>query len=266
MPISPVEKYFTEYIEEELPEAKVITFHKYLVQDPDCVDRLDELYQIHILLKEYQRPQPDKARLEEYHTQLKKQFCYPKNSNGNLINYLSLIIKNLIYTKSLWVRATETFALVLIGIFLGWILFYGGDDKQSIDAWESEYYSTHITNDDLNYIYYYFQASEIILLEMSNLNKAQTEEGYDIYLNKEIAQQLLKKTFSVHEIALQLNDIRMLRFLSKMEIILYDLSNMQEGEVDESLEGVKMVIQDGDLLEEAKRLQVIMEKTRFRAG
>ena len=109
-------------------------------------------------------------------------------------------------------------------------------------------------------------SSAYLFLEMNNMDETQSKEGYDIYLNREIAQKLLKKTFLVHEMALQLNDIRILRFLNKMEFIMYELSNMQEGEVDASLETVKMVIREADLLEEAKRLQMLMEKTRPSAG
>lgn len=266
MPINPVGKYFAEYIEAELSDAEMIKFHNLLAQDSTFADHLDKFYQIHHQLKQYRRSQPDQILFHEYHANLKRQF-YPSISvRRNVAHRLSIIIKNLIHTKSLWVRTVEAFALVLIGIMLGWILFYGGDDNGVTVDRSSEYFSNPITDDDRNYIYYYFQASEIVLLEIDNMNEAQFKEGYDIYLNKEIATKLLKKTFFVHDKALQLNDIRILRFLGKMEIIMYELSNMHEGEVDEALEAVRMVIRDADLLEEAKRLQVVMEKARSSAG
>ena len=266
MPINPVQKYFSEYIEEELSATEMIRFHKLLPQDPGHADRLDKFYQTHIILKQYQRPDPDKTLIKEFHTNLEKNSYFPTGEQKILVNQLSLIIKNLIYTKSLWVRAIETFALVLVGIFLGWILFYGGDETQVGEDWFGDYYASPITIDDYNYIYYYFQASEMVLYEMHNMNDAQSKEGHDIYLNKEIATKLLKKTFLVHDKALQLNDIRMLRFIGKMEFIMYELSNLQEGELDEALEMVRMVIRDEDLLEEAKRLQMVIDKVRSSAG
>jgi hypothetical protein len=218
-----------------------------------------------MILKSYQRPNPEAMLSEKYHSDLRKTFSQFFNTQPDKDSFLSKAMRGIIYTKSPWLRTAEMFVLVLIGIFVGWIIFYSGED-QRINIPNSTYISKPITGTDLDYMSYYFQASEIILLEMSNMSDADIRDVYDLYLNKEIAQKLLMKTFLVHEMALQLNDPRMLRFLSKMEMIMIELSNLNTDEVDESIEVIRMVINESNLLEEARMLQIVMEETRSSTG
>lgn len=265
MSVCDTEKYYTEYIEERLPGAEVVRFHDHLNTCSTCTDRLDEFYQLHVILNSYQRPNPDVMLTKEYYSDWKKTFTQLSTTQPDKGNIIYQTVRKIIYTKSPWVRTAEMFILVLIGIFVGWIIFYSGDD-QVINISETTYISKPITSTDLDYMSYYFQASEIILLEMSNMSDDDIRDIYDLYLNKEIAQKLLMRTFLVHEMALQLNDSRMLRFLSKMEMIMIELSNLNNDEVDESLETIRMVISDSNLLEEARMLQIVMEETRSSTG
>jgi hypothetical protein len=265
MSICDTEKYYTEYIEEQLPGAEIVRFHDHLNTCSTCKDRLDAFYQVHVILHSYQHPNPDARLLEEYHTDLKKTFTQISTNQPDEENTIFRAIRKIIYTKSPWVRTAETFVLVLIGIFVGWIIFYSGEE-QRITIPDASYISKPITSTDLDYMSYYFQASEIILLEMSNMSDEDIRDVYDLYLNKEIAQKLLMRTFLVHEMALQLNDRRMLRFLSKMEMIMIELSNLNDVEVDESMEAIRMVINEQNLLEEVKVLQTVMEKEKTRSS
>jgi hypothetical protein len=83
----------------------------------------------------------------------------------------------------------------------------------------------------------------------SGLNKSEIE------FNKNIAQKLLIKTFIIHEIALRQNDPKILRFLSKMELLLYEVSNIPTNELGRSIETLNMIIDDSKLLDDARRFQ-----------
>jgi hypothetical protein len=70
----------------------------------------------------------------------------------------------------------------------------------------------------------------------------------------------------VSEIALQLNNLRMINFLNRMELLLHEASNLNEEEIDESLDTIKMVIEEADLLREVKNLQTLMKRTKDQFG
>jgi hypothetical protein len=98
----------------------------------------------------------------------------------------------------------------------------------------------------------------MVLLELQN--------GSDFYLNQAQAQQLLNKTFRASEIALQLNNLRMINFLNRMELLLHEASNLNEEEIEESLVIIRKVINDFDLLREVKDLKSIMSVTKDNFG
>ena len=69
------------------------------------------------------------------------------------------------------------------------------------------------------------------------------------------AQKLLIKTFIVHEIALRQNDPKILRFLSKMELLLYEVSNAPTEELTQSIDMFNIIIDNSNLLNDAKKFQ-----------
>ena len=86
-------------------------------------------------------------------------------------------------------------------------------------------------------------------------------EREDIILSKDVAQKLLMKTFLVHQIALRMNEPRILQFLSQMELILYEMSNIGPEEYDQTIEYIRMVIEEARLLEQVQDLQKILKNS-----
>ena len=105
------------------------------------------------------------------------------------------------------------------------------------------------------YINYYFQAAELLLLEIKNIDIRTPLNRADVEFNKDIAQKLLIKTFIIHEIALRQNDPKILRFLSKMELLLYEVSNVPAEELSQSIDAFNIIIDDSRLLDDARNFQ-----------
>ncbi|MEE9118064.1 MAG: hypothetical protein V3U02_05660 [Calditrichia bacterium] len=146
-------------------------------------------------------------------------------------------------------------------MIVGWIVFAQVEPKVVFQNNDPYQMSQPISSVDIDYIYYYLQVSEMVLLEIQN-----STDQSDFYLNRELAQKLLIKTFRVSEIALQLNNLRMINFLNRMELLLHEASNLNEEEIDESLDTIKMVIEKANLLREVKVLQTMMKRTKDQFG
>jgi len=257
-----INKYFSEYINEELSARHITWFYHHLDTFPHCSNQLEDYYQLHRVLMNYERAKPADMVLLDYYEGLGKLFIKP----NKLYKSFPLWLSELIYPTSRWIRIAEVVALMLIGLVVGWFLFSYKQSPKIKEISAIGYYSKPISKEDLDYMHYYFQASEMILLEMSNMTSEDLKRESDFIIDTDIAQKLLIKTFLIHEMALSLNDPKMLGFLSKMEMILYDLSNTNEEEMDVILESIKLVIEKRNLIEESRRLQIVMRESSSLPG
>ena len=252
MSVCQFENYFDEYIHGELDQEKDILFQTHLAECESCPGRLDEYYQVYVNLRQRQRPEIDKDLHRSYHKELKTRLLI-KKPFGRI--YLQL--GKLLYSRSPWVRTAEVAALVLIGVAIG-VYFFANDRPQKYISDITQNSFIHpVSRVQLDYMNYYFSASEMILLELINGDPNEA----DAFLTTEIAQKLLVKTFMVHEMALGLNNARMLRFLSQMELILIEIANAHPEETPEMIRAIRISILDAGLLEDVRDLLKMMKKS-----
>ncbi len=240
------EKYFDESIRGELDAQTDIEFQTHLQSCATCPDKLDEFYHIHHILKSRKRPKPAADLEISYHKSLKTSLLI--NAPAHKI---SAFLEKLVYTNSLRIRFAEVAVILVIGILIGGYFLTGEEKTRSIPILEPELYSQPVSKVDIEFMNYYLSASDIILLELMN---SDNETG-EIILTREIAQKLLMKTFMVHEIALRMGEPEILRFLSLMEFILYDISNISPNEAEETMRSVRNLIKEKKLLEMVEDLQ-----------
>jgi pantothenate kinase type III len=101
----------------------------------------------------------------------------------------------------------------------------------------------------------------MILLDIEN-----SMEKTEIYLDRELAQTLLIKTFRVHEIALQINNLQLLNFVSQMQLLLHQISNINPSEISDYIDTIKMVIKEAKLLSNVKILERTFKNFHPQAG
>jgi hypothetical protein len=251
------EKYFGEYIDGKLNRETEINFVRHIEDCATCRSRLDEYYEMHRLVKNVKRPEPDNALVERYKSKLSSVFG---KTHPVKLWYYSVddFLNRILPSPSLWWRVAAAVIVLIFGIFIGRFLLKPADSEQMMISETPYIWEKPISNADIEYINYYLLASEMILLEIENLDP----EDSDLLISNDTAQKLLIKTFLVHESALQLNEPQLLRFLSKMELILYELANAEEGQDEELLESIRMVINNSDLLEEVRSLQKVIADTK----
>jgi hypothetical protein len=203
---------------------------------------LDEVVQ---KLKKRKRSLPAEDLLDRYHKDLHKLFSIKSGKN-----------------ISAWrLRMVEIGFAVFLGITAGWF-FFSQENKAVRPYLNVIRLEKPVSKKDLVYLKAYLQATEIIMLDVINRDS----EEIDIRISKEIAQKLLIKTFILHEKALKMNEPRILKFLSRMEILLFELSNSEESDFADALKNVRWVIKEADLLPESRKLLQIVTNTQDVAG
>lgn len=249
------EIYFDQYLHGELEADTDIQFQKHLVSCDTCPALLDEYYQVHNTLKNRIRPEPELAWFKLYHKDLKTRLLIRKP-----FGKFYLRLGKLIYSRSPWVRVAEVAVLILVGVVIGFHFFTQEKTDQFILVPNQNSFIQPISRSNLDYMNYYFEASEMILLELINGDPNES----DFFLTPETAQKLLIKTFMVHEIALKLNDPRILRFLSQMELIFIEIANTSPEETREMLDSIRKSAREAGLLEEAQNLLNMIRSSGFK--
>lgn len=177
------------------------------------------------------------------------------SQNKKLTKLIKETIESIFWERSLSFRIAEVIGLILVGIFIGWYIFYPQTEINQSNNLNPDYFTKPISKSEVEYINYYFQAAEFLLLEIKNIDINTQFNKTDIEFNKSIAQKLLIKTFIIHEIALRQNDPQILRFLSKMELLLYEVSNVSSEELSQSMDAFHVIIDDSRLLDDARKFQ-----------
>lgn len=248
------ENYFADYISGELDKNEILSFQAHLDCCSTCPKRLDEFYEIHNILNKRKRVKAPSELLTNYHKTLKQKFSNHK-IGSNWKQQIGRFIQSVFWERSLRLKIAEVVSLIFIGIIIGWFIFTPQPAPLINVNGNIEYFSAPISKAEVEYISYYLQAAELLLLEINNIEINSPINKSEIEFNKTIAQKLLIKTFIIHEIALRQNDPKILRFLSKMELLLYEVSNVSAKELDQSIDIFKVIINNSNLLDDARKFQ-----------
>jgi hypothetical protein len=246
------ENLFESYFRGGLSPAEELSLQKHLLTCPECTKKIDDFYLVHLRLSSFERPAISADLLNEYYKQVDLSF-----GKETMNQKIGLLINRFISRPPPVIRIAQLALLLVTGIIIGRFIFSPSEPEMIMQIGTPYQTTLPVTKEEINSVYYYLQASEIILLEIQNAES---------FLDRELAQSLLIKTFRVHEIALQLNNVQILKFLSHMELLLYEASNFTDDEANEILETIRMVIRETDLIVKVKDLQSALKIIRTQSG
>jgi hypothetical protein len=248
--------YFEGYFHGDLSPAEELAVQTHLLNCPRCRNKIEAFYRAHSALKEYERPTPPAELAKAYHKNV--NLSYGKET---FTQKLLLLIYSLTSYRSATFRLAELAMLLIIGFIVGWIIFAPSKEPIVISGNYPGQYLRPVTGVDIDFVYYYLVASEILLLDIQN-----TGENSDFSIDRELAQNLLIKTFRIHEIALQLNNLRLINFIGHMQFLLPEVSNTKPEELKEFIDTIKMVIKQANLLQEVDILKRTIKQPLKRPG
>jgi len=239
-----------DYFFNELNKIQRAEFERHLANCQVCHESYTALSEIAPLIKKQQRADPNNRLFRQYHRNLRKMFS---TSNG-ISAAVSKIGRFLFSNPPIPVRIAEAAALIIIGIFIGRLTF-----------WESPA-TTHINPDKYAEVMEptagevlmknYLQETEMILLDVANLNPVEYEQ-FLIHLKQfAIYKSLLQKTILCREQAQELNNEKLLTLIDEIEPILLELSNIENETLNETLAEIRSQIKESHLLLELKAISL----------
>ncbi|HEX9972557.1 MAG TPA: hypothetical protein VGD14_10855 [bacterium] len=237
-----------EYFFNELTIDRKAQYESHLGQCELCQQHLDELKGTSKVVKRFQRQQPDKKFLKNYHRQLKEQFFPEKKKTHVFENVIDIFIRR----PSIAIRIAEAVALLVLGIFIGRNFVWQSEFSQTpLSQYQNNY---QILNEDL-LLKNYLQETEMVLLDVSNLDPIEDQKIIFNLIQSTKYRYLLQKTAMLKNQAYELEDQQLIGLLNRVELILLELSNLGEQPSPATIDEIKQQLKKSYLLMEIKSIK-----------
>jgi Putative zinc-finger len=212
---------FLEALYGELEPPQSEAFERHLAACPICSKEFDGLKETLQLLQARKRPQPDEA----FWTMVWARFLREVESNPS-----SATKNSGWFLQPRWVwRTAAAAALVLLGFAFGRYFtdrpMEISDRDKSLPAAPS---GLHDALDER--VDRYLQRSKLVLLGVVNLDpNHQDISSFDLTPERTLSRELVQETYSLKQELAAARQKRMLELLSELEVILLQISHLQEG-------------------------------------
>jgi hypothetical protein len=212
---------FLEALYGELEPPQREAFERHLAACPICSQEFDGLNETLQLMQARNRPQPDEA----FWTRVWPRFLREVESSP------SAATRNRAWTfRPPWVWQTAAAAaLVLLGFGIG---RYFTDRPMEISDRAKSRPAAHSTSQDAldERVDRYLQRSKLVLLGLVNLDSDhQDVSSFDLTPERTLSRELVEETYSLKQELAASRQKRMLELLSELEVILLQISHLQDG-------------------------------------
>jgi hypothetical protein len=212
---------FLEALYGELEPPHREAFERHLAVCPICSKEFDGLKETLQLMQARNRPRPDEA----FWTRVWARFLREVESNP------SAATKNRAWTlRPRWVWQTAAAAaLVLLGFGIG--RYFTNRPVEIVDRGKSLPAASSPLHDALDErVDRYLQRSKLVLLGLENLDpNHQDISSFDLTPERTLSRELLQETYSLKQELVAARQKRMLELLSELEVILLQISHLQDG-------------------------------------
>jgi hypothetical protein len=243
------QKHFTvDYFFDELTDDQKLKYENHLKRCELCQQHLDALKGTATAVKRFQRQQPDKKFLKNYHRQLQEQFSSEKKRTPIIDKVIDIFIRR----PSIAIRIAEAVALLVVGVFIGRNF-----------VWQSEFLRTPLSQYQNNYqilnedllLKNYLRETEMVLLDVSNLDPVEDQKIIFNLIQSTKYRYLLQKTALLKNQAYELEDQQLIELLNRVELILLELCNLEEQVSPAAIDEIKQQLKRSYLLMEIKSIK-----------
>ncbi len=225
----------------------------------------ETVHEIETMLQNRVRPTAPPEVLRQYHRELSSRFTPSQHRFSWRDLWLSVedfFAKN--YYP--WVRFARIAALLVIGILIGRTFIFAPKHR-SVPAPRHVFKSApgvffhDVTAAERQQANEFIVDSEMFLLQLSNWNDENMPEVDEFAANQEMARKMLHKTLLMKEKAVRTDDLQLLHFISRLEVLLYEIANLETDELFASISFLQEMIDETGLLKEARQLHELLLKT-----
>ncbi len=250
-----------QYLNDEIPSDEVKEIKQHIETCTSCQSALSEMNQITEILISRERPSINKRMLRTYHQDLAAQFKSP----GPLKYCLAWIQKkssNFTNIRIYTTRLAFGVALILIGIMMDRYLLRPGMNTNQLTHEQVQLISS-LNESDLHILQSFFNDTDKFLESIVNTKSKSMLTGsgqFNIH-----AQQLMQKTYQMDRYR-HASDQMLTDILNQIEMILIESSNLEENDIQTSLEEIRTMVIQARLLMEVKKYQTLFNQVASSAG
>lgn len=246
------EKLMIDYIANDLPKEQQAQIRAHLHTCPVCANQYQELKSLHGLLIARKRPKPPAVLINGYRLALDRAFR-PQEPTVPVVQKLRSLGHTVFAAPSIGLRLAKALAILIIGIFLGRLIFNPLDIRQKTELPKATV--LHLTPVDFHLSHTFWDFTEILLLQIVNSDLNQEPDSEDFLISKEIAQKLISQSLIIDEMAATMQNKRLTRFITRLQMLLYELTNASDMDGIDSLQQVRRFIIEMDLINEFRILK-----------
>ncbi|MBN1465913.1 zf-HC2 domain-containing protein [candidate division KSB1 bacterium] len=242
------------YLQGELAKDDRLRLSSHLATCQNCRAVLADLKSVDSAMQHYRRAEAPRDLYASYVRQLETRFK-PESPLKSAWRWLQLAAQPILSPSPSW-RLARAAAILLVGVLLGRTLFHPSQ-MATINPPAPQ---VMLTRDDVQFIADYVVQSELLLLTIAN-SATDDPTDDDIYMNKDIARNLLFKTAQVQRKAVALQDDVIITFFNHLELVLLEISNRDDDEIRTTFRDIKNMILESDMVQKSRRLQHRLETT-----
>lgn len=257
-------KKFLRYQNGGMSPAEKIAFEAEL-KDWEAGSDDETAKEIEMMLRNRERPAAPPEVLRQYHRELSVQYT-PSQHRFSLRDLWQSVGDFFAENYQPWFRIAQITALLVIGILIGRTFIFAPKNS-SVPVPRHVFKSApgvffhDVTAAERQQANEFIVDSEMFLLQLSNWNEENKPEVDELAASQEMARKMLHKTLLMKEKAVRTNDLQLLHFISRLEVMLYEIANLETEELLASISFLQEMIDETGLLKEARQLHAFLLKT-----
>lgn len=236
------------HLDGDLTSDERAALQRHLAAHPEDARILDALRAGETALRNRSRPQPPADLLDRYHADLATRF--PAD-----LPRPEPTFRQWWMTRPSTVRALSAAAAVVTLLIVGrWFL---APPPATVPIPQTAQMGLYpVESRDVQMIREHWIDTEMILLDILNRD---TLDARGLETLRRQSARLLDRGQRVQATAVRTNDALMVMVLSRLEMLLYDVVNMDAGDGPERLADLQMLIEQANLLSDVRYLQTVFQ-------
>ncbi len=192
----------------KLPENQQKKIEQKIAQDPECFGEFKKMKKTIELVKNNTIAEPDQSYWDSYWDRLDQRMSNEQTKES----------------KNYWPALFKAAAFIIGGIFIGYLLFNNSDSEKLVKSSQKTNARQVALNNETAEL---LEDSKILLLGIVNLDADdKTATKIDFSFQKKVSANLLRKTADLKQMLQDSPNRRVISLLSDLEIILMQISNL----------------------------------------
>ena len=220
-------------------EAALVEDH--LVTCDTCFARWESLTPLVSMLSGSDRPEPPPGLLADYQRELNAGLAGLPEKPG-LWWRIRQGFESLLQPAGIGWRIAQAAVVLIVGIFLGRQLLQS--DLPEAGPPLPAALQQNISYDEVESVQRFFNEAEVLMIQVMNLGEPGAIEPAEVAFTRELAGEMIIRCHIMQEKAIDLDDMAMLKLLHRMDVLLYEIANLDDADLPDTLPFIQRMVRD----------------------